>query len=221
MSYVILASGVLGPVGLLATEIITSLFIFIFLLCINMKFTCIVSGTLSTTMLLFVSFNKSRVKLHAQKRSESWSAMTKDLMQGLGGIKESKIYGLETPFISMFAIHSKKAENSVIFSNVFQQASRFMLEAVIVTIMMAAIGFLTLSKSNSQDIILLLALFGVTGMQLLPSLNRIMTSITSIKYSLPALETLKGETGKYSEFLNKPRGTGREEAAMTGCQLSR
>lgn len=190
----VLANGVLGALGSLATELMTSVFIFIVLLYINVEFTLIVGGCLMLFMLLFMRITRHKAAKYAIDRAQAWSAMTKDVMQGVGGIKEVKIYELEHHFISSFNAHTHTAARSAAFSNVYSQSPRFILEAAAITVVMFAIGILLLfDHSSNQKIILLLSVFAVAAMQLLPSLNRMMTALATIKYSLPALDTVSKE----------------------------
>lgn len=187
----VIAGGILAPLGTFSTELVSSLFIFIFLLYINVKFTLIVSGALLLCMLFYGFLTRNKVRYYANKRTEAWASMTKDVMQGIGGIKESKIYELEQHFISSFDEQSNIAADSAAFSSIYSQAPRFALEAVAITVVMIAICLIWSFNRNNNEILLILSIFGVAAMQLLPSLNRLMTSFASIKYSSPALSIIE------------------------------
>lgn len=203
----ILATGMLAPMGNFVTELVTTILIFCFLLYLNTNFTLIVGCSLVMCMFIFIRMNRNKVKTYALTRTKKWTMMTRNLMQGVGGIKETKLYNLEEYFVKDFNKNNYDYFESVVFSTIHSQSSRFVLETAAVTLVMLAVCLLWTIEQNSKQLFILLAVFAASVMQLLPSLNRLMTAFASIKYSLPALisihEALTEENKTQSTFISK------------------
>jgi ABC-type multidrug transport system fused ATPase/permease subunit len=182
-----LSNYVVAPLGSLLTEFISSLFVLAILLWINPVFTVLVTLFLILGVMLFMRLIKVRIERYSVVRSEAWSSMTENVLAGLSGIKESKLYHCEKTFLEAFSADAIKLRLSSAFQFTFQQAPRMLIEFIGLTVVMCVLcGFIMLG-SSPQSMFVLLGVFGVAAAQLLPSLNRLTQAMVQIKYGMPAL----------------------------------
>ncbi len=190
---VMMAGYVILPLGILVTESISSCILLIFLLKLNFWFSFFIAMGLGFALTLFTRMTKQRALYHGQMRESAWEQMTQQVMQGLGGIKETKLYQKEKFFLKNFnqqAVHTQQAST---FAYVYQQSSRFLIEATAISLILILLSAFMLHGANGTQMVILLSVFGVAAVQLLPSMNRLMTSVAQIKYGLPALKVVSQE----------------------------
>jgi ATP-binding cassette, subfamily B, bacterial PglK len=118
------------------------------------------------------------------------SKMLQWTVQGLSGIKEIKVAGKEKFFIYNFNTHAEELTRSVRTSATIENIPRLALEtvAVVVIVGLAMIG---LSQGRTGTSLLSgITLFAVAAFRLLPSVNRILNALTSIRYRSSALDVI-------------------------------
>ncbi|MDF2530071.1 MAG: transporter ATP-binding protein [Gammaproteobacteria bacterium] len=189
----VLANGVFLPLGSILAESITSLSIIGVLFYLNPIFTLMVILSLFLFISIFMYISRKKLAFYSQSRANIWSEMTRDVIQSIGGVKETRTYELERTFIDAFNKKTDEVIQSASFVTVYSQASRYILEAGMVGVIMSAITFMIMDGVNNTKILILLSMFTITSLQLLPSLNRFMNSLTTLKYSLPAFDSISGE----------------------------
>ena len=180
----ILVNGIFSPLGNLLAEFLTCMVIFSALVYINPLFTLLVA---------FGRLTRRRVNLWSQGRAKAWSLMVQNIIQMVSGVKEIKIYKLQKNFANAFNKNAEAGVNAAIFSTLYIQSSRFVLEAGTAFVVMLAIIFMLLSGEENSKIIMLLSVFSVAVMQILPSVNRLMSALTTLKYSMSSFNILVQE----------------------------
>jgi ABC-type multidrug transport system fused ATPase/permease subunit len=188
-----LSNYVIGPFGTFLTELISSLFVLVVLLWINPIFTVVVTVLLILGVLLFMRLIKVKIEQYSAVRSDAWSSMTENVLAGLSGIKEAKLYHCENTFLRAFNKDAIKLRLSSAFQSTFQQAPRMLIEFIGLTVVMCVLCGFILLGSSPQSMFVLLGVFGVSAAQLLPSLNRLTQAMVQIKYGMPALESIFNE----------------------------
>ncbi len=123
----------------------------------------------------------------------------KNLTQALTGIREVKILNKESKFIELFDTANFKASDSIRDYNNFVIIPRIVIELIGVTAILFLIFFLIMSGKQISEIITILSIFGVAAFRFLPSFNRIIIALQSIKYSIPSLNVVNHEINKNFE----------------------
>jgi ABC-type multidrug transport system fused ATPase/permease subunit len=138
----------------------------------------------------FYAIVRSRLLVGGQTAQRLNAALMKIVTQGINGIKETKVKGVEGYFLDQYAT------TAVLYATTQQQMSfiRDMPRAVI-----ESLGFLTvigmvlmmLLRGDDLDRVLpMIALFAVAGARLMPSFSRIMAALTSVRFSAPSVDVL-------------------------------
>lgn len=123
----------------------------------------------------------------------------KNLTQALTGIREVKILNKESKFTEFFDKANFKASDSIRDYNNFVVIPRIVIELIGVTAVLFLIFFLIISGKQISEIITILSIFGVAAFRFLPSFNRIIIALQSIKYSIPSTNVVNNEINKKFE----------------------
>ncbi|WHN66368.1 ABC transporter ATP-binding protein [Cysteiniphilum sp. QT6929] len=188
-----LSNYVVAPFGSFLTELLSSIFVLVVLFWINPVFTILVAIFLVLGVTLFMRLIKVKIEHYSNVRSEAWSSMTENVLAGLSGIKESKLYHCEKTFLDAFKKDAVQLKSSSAFQLTFQQAPRMLIEFIGLTVVMCVLCGFVLVGNTPQSMFVLLGVFGVAAAQLLPSLNRLTQAMVQIKYGMPALEGIYNE----------------------------
>ncbi|MEE2723723.1 MAG: ABC transporter ATP-binding protein [Bacteroidota bacterium] len=154
----------------------------------------------------------------AKKKSERWGSLralndteiSKVIIEGLAGIKEILILGRKSFFQrKLIHLNQIKADLSV-KSMTIRQVPRFYLELLSVISLVVFIYFLLKNNQNLDRIMITLGVFVGATFRLLPSINRILSSLQNIKYYKSSLEIISNELVGVSKNLNEKETLGGE-----------
>ncbi len=145
------------------------------------------SGT--TFYLLF----RNKIALWGNLRQGFDEKKIQYIQEGLGGIKESKIYGKELNFISQFfnqIVGSSEMGKRINFLSTFP---RLFLELLIISAMSIFVIYLVTNLTPPENIIATLGLFAVAAFRLLPSVSKIIGSVQLLRYNSPVINLIHKE----------------------------
>lgn len=176
-----LLSEILVFAGLCIIVIYNSKLISIFLIIFIVSLSC---------LYLYLSRNLS--KIWSLKRQSYESSKIQYLQEGFSGFKELKLFNKEHLFIKNYNQTNINANTMNLRFNLLYSFPRVYLEVI------GALGVVVLIllnvEKNDKDVFLtvipLLALYFVSFMRLLPSLNRILNCIETHRYGFPALKII-------------------------------
>ena len=115
------------------------------------------------------------------------------LLQGFGGVKDVKLLGRESNFLAQYYLHSIQSARITKFQNVLQQVPRMWLEFLTVT-GLALLVLSILGQGHGTDkIVPTLGLFAAAAFRLMPSVNRILAAIQSLRFVEPAVNLVYEE----------------------------
>lgn len=147
--------------------------------------------------LIYNKYFKIKLGIWGQSRLYHTEQRSKILTEGFGGIKDIKLYGVENTFINKFNFHSKNFAKIAVKSSTIAQVPRLYLEFLSVLVLSISIVIIFIqSKGNSADILTLFSVFIASAFRILPSVNRMITSIQQIRYLMPLVDKLASEKHK-------------------------
>lgn len=116
------------------------------------------------------------------------------IQEALGGIKEAKVMGLEDIYIRRFRNPAHRFSRHQAVKQLIGELPRHILEAISFGGMLMLVIFLLFKESGTLESVLpLVGLYAVAGVRLLPAIQQIYNGISSIRYAMPALNTLHGD----------------------------
>ncbi|MGG3912309.1 ABC transporter ATP-binding protein [Rossellomorea vietnamensis] len=184
----------------LLTELLVTLCILLLLLFTAPLATITASILLGgSVMVFFKSFRKKITHLSKEQQTVS-GLMIKWVNQGLGASKEVKVAGNEKFFINSYANQSQIKANNSRYMKMLEQVPRLFIETLLVSVVLITMLIIVFQDRSTSELISTMALFAMAAFRLMPSITRVVSLITTIKYSQPALSVVYNDL-----FLNKEK----------------
>ena len=156
-------------------------------------------GTLFTILFFTISsfiFNSATKRIMerlGKDRQYHDGEYSKHLLQGLNGIKDIKILGKEIFFVKQFDYHNRKRTEILIKNNTIQQVPRLYLEFISIFALSMLVIYFVYTSQDISSILPILGLYAASSFRLIPSLNRILVSLSTIKYHKSAIDEIENE----------------------------
>jgi ABC-type multidrug transport system fused ATPase/permease subunit len=156
-------------------------------------------GTIVVTLLLGLSslgvyrLSKKRLLNWGQRRQSHEGEMNQHLMQGIGGVKEVKLYGKEENFLKEFDKHNYGRARVITWQYTMMFFPRLYLEFMAVVALAGAVITMIIQGMPLAEFVPTLGIFVAGAFRMIPSVNRIMGSVQFIRYSGPVVDVLYKE----------------------------
>lgn len=186
-------AAVLVQAILLLTECLVMLGIGGLLLVVEPFGTLVVVLVLGGTAWSFHRSTKSRIARWGEARQYHEGLRIQHLQQGLGGAKDVKLLGREDDFLAQYSLHNTQSAWVAQFQSIMLQLPRLWLELLAVAGMALLVLCMLVQGRDMARIVPLLALFSVAAFRLIPSINRILSAMSLLRFSLPIINTLHEE----------------------------
>ena len=121
---------------------------------------------------------------------QEYAFANKWMLQGIQGIKSIKVAGREHFFEEKYEKHAKNVVDEYRKYQTLNNVPRLVIEAFTVAAVLFMLLIMILTGTNLVDLVPELSAFVVAAVRLLPSSNRISTSINVIPYSEGALDNI-------------------------------
>ena len=123
-------------------------------------------------------------------RQNADGMVIKKSQEALGGIKDVTVLGKTQFFYEQFRYHNLITANVSARHYLVKQVPRMYLETLAVLVLSVLLVMLTLRGDTSLKMISALSAFALAAFRLLPSANRILSSLTSLRYADPTVDLL-------------------------------
>lgn len=131
------------------------------------------------------------------------------LQQGFGGVKDVKLLGRETDFLQQYRTHNVGAARVAKWLAILQALPRLWFELLAVT-GLATLVLVMIGQGKPVEALLpTVGLFAAAAFRLMPSANRVLGAIQTMRFSRPVIDTL------HKEIL----GLGEQRASSPGRPL--
>jgi ABC-type multidrug transport system fused ATPase/permease subunit len=181
---------VLQPFLLLISQLCIALIILVGLLWVNPWIALAAFAIIGGSYLLSYYLLKKSLSRHGQVVTDRNDGMQAILSESFIGIKDIKLNSLEKNYISSFEKLNYRGLNSAAYITLSGDLPRFVIETISFgAILILAIVLLDDSNS-SQEIISILSIYALAGYKLLPTMQQIYKSISSISAHGSVAESL-------------------------------
>jgi len=182
----------------LFTEILVTIFILLLLLFTEPIATITATILLGGSVLLFFKIFNKKISTLGREQHRISALMIKWVNQGLGASKEVKVSGKEEFFINAYTAQSKTSANNNRYMGMLQQVPRLFIETLLVAIVLITMLIIVFQGMSTDHLVSTMALFAMAAFRLTPSINKVVSLITQIRYCQPALQIVHEDL-----FLNK------------------
>ncbi|MDA9272979.1 ABC transporter ATP-binding protein/permease [Flavobacteriaceae bacterium] len=142
---------------------------------------------------LILKLSKGRLTYWAKIRESFDNQLSKLLLEGLGGIKDFKIFNKEDFFKNKFSNLNIKKSNIAAKHLTLSQTPRFLLEVTLIVGILIYITYMYFSKIDSSSVFASLGLFVAASFRLIPSVNKLIVALQSISYHKISIDILTKE----------------------------
>lgn len=175
----------------------------------------------------FYAVVRVRINKYGKEAQYHNAERIKWVNQGLNSIKETKILGLEDFFVQSFNFHENSFAESSRYAMLLNQTPRLFIETLAFTALFLGVALTLALGQNRSDVLPVLALFAVASIRLLPSLNRILLSLTRMAYYRTAAQVVlesrrlavKSDISSSSTFATRQR-TLKDWRQLSLCDVS-
>lgn len=189
----ILTNNTIIPSLILLTEVLVLIGLSTLLLMIEPLGTLIVVGVLGVAAGGFHYLTRSRLARWGRARQHHEGLRIQHLQQGLGGAKEVKLLGREREFLERYRIHNLQSARARLLQQALQQLPRLWLELLAVC-GLAALVLTMLAQGRALAAVLpTLGVFAAAAFRLMPSANRMMRAVQSLRYGRAVIDTVHSE----------------------------
>ena len=190
------------------TECLVMIGILVLLIIIEPTGALLVASVLGISGLVFHRMTKNFLLTWGKERQKHDEMRIQHLQQGLGGAKDVKLLGREKEFLTQFQYHNDGSAKIGWKQKTLSQFPRLWIELLAVSgiaiLVLAMVG-----QGKQLDTILpTMGLFAAAAFRIMPSVNRILIAIQSLRFSLPVIETLHRET-ELIKNISLPSDTGK------------
>lgn len=191
-------TGVVTSVLLLVTEIMVLIGIALLLLFVEPLGAVIVAVVLGGAAWVFHRITRERISSWGTERQFHDGLRIQHLQQGLGGAKDVKLLGRESDFLAQYHLHNKKSARVWKLQSTLQNFPRLIFELLAVTGLAILVLTMLGQGRDMASIIPTLGLFAAAAFRLMPSVNRVLSAVQSLRYSLPVVNTLYKEINLFT-----------------------
>ena len=197
----VLSEKALLPVIMLISEIFVLVGVLIILVLMNPF------GSISVILLfgllsyIFHAQTKKNIYSWGQQRQMSDARRIKTLQESFSEFKFCNMTKSVEFFVNKYSIHNKLSANSTKKQTAFQQFPRIWLELVAVIAVCMFLSIMIMQEKDQSQILSSIALFAVASFRTLPSINRTLSSIQSIKFSQSIINVIYQELKHQEERL--------------------
>lgn len=174
----------------LASDAVVLFAIGLFLFWVDPIAMLILLVALGGTSAFYSSLVKPRVKVAGQEVAVQNEGLIRGVNQGIGGIKEIRILGVEQHFVEHVRLASTLCADSQTKFYSLIGIPRFLIETVFVIFVVLFALFALYTGNSGEAMVATLAMFGVAGIRVLPAVANISSSLASMNYSGFALSEL-------------------------------
>lgn len=182
--------GVLIPLMHIISNGIVALFIFAMLIVIEPLLALSVMVVLGIAYVFIYRIVKKKISNIGKRRWDAHAELYKVVFEAFGGIKQLKLLGFEDVFINRFSKPSSEYSRTTATNQIISGTPRYIMEVVAIGGIISVVLYLLASARGFQDVLPIIGLFAFAAYRIMPALQNIYTSITTLRFYIPALDFL-------------------------------
>lgn len=144
-------------------------------------------------IVIFYYSTKAHLMKWGKDRHQLVYFIIKQLQQGFQGIKDVKILGRQNFFLKEFKQNKKFYYSKLFKSEFIKSLPKLWLEFLIVSALISLILILLIKNEDLNSISFSIGVISATAFRILPSVNRIINSLQSLKNDFSAIENINKE----------------------------
>ena len=189
-----LANHVISPLLMIIMDVVLITSIFAMLIWMEPINTLIVFVILGGGGALFLRIIRKKMRFYGKTALNDRAKMIRSVNDGLGGFKDARVLNREQWFHKKFSNNIKSYGKSQTFNHVVSMANKPVIETIAITGLLLIALLLYWQGRNVESVIPVMTLFGAATYRLMPALQGLIKSITSLKYHIYSVDPLYDDT---------------------------
>ena len=185
----------------LTAELLVVLGLAMLLMLVEPLGTLIVGLTLAIVATLFFRATRKRVLTWGAQRQFHEGLRLQHLQQGLGGIKDVILTGRQMAFLGQYDQHNTAASIAARHQEFLKQVPRLSLEWLAILGIAVLVMSMMVQGKALADVTPVIGAFAAAAFRLMPSINRILGSIQTLRYVTPVIDTLHNQVSLPPVFM--------------------
>lgn len=148
---------------------------------------------------IFYQFTKSKLSNWSELREKIDLQVSKNIFEGLGGIKDLLILGKIDIYIQQFSENNNLRQRLNAKMGTLSQIPRFYLELVSIFGLLSFICILMYQGKDPQSLITVLGVFVAAIFKMIPSVNKIITVSQLLKFHYPSVNIIYNELKDFND----------------------
>ncbi len=157
----------------------------------------VVVVALAIAVFLFYYSTRPYITKWGEERQFHEGLRLQHVQQGLGGVKDVIVFGRQADFLNKFRHHNRVTSRASQMNEALKNIPRLFLELLVIASMCLLVGFMVILDRSATEIISTLGIFAAASFRIIPSINRLIGSVQSLRFSLPAINTMGTELEHY------------------------
>lgn len=155
--------------------------------------TLVVIIIFSIFTVIFYRFVREKINKEGKLRQESFGKVLREINQGLGSVKETKVLKRELFFLRRFLTYATDLNKSAQFLQILNQLPRLYLESVAVIVIISIVVLSIIQGKPLGTIAPTISLFAAAAFRLMPLINQVIVAFNTIKFNVHALDVIHNE----------------------------
>jgi ABC-type multidrug transport system fused ATPase/permease subunit len=196
----------LQPALVLLTEVLVLAGTCMLLIVIEPWGTLVLVSVLGFAAWSFQQLTSSHLLRWGKARQYHESQRIQHVQQGLGGAKDVKLLGREAEFLARYSMHNIGSTRVVEWQNTLQQLPRLWIEVLAVGGLAILVVVMIAQGKPPATMLPTFGLFAVAAFRIMPSANRAIGALQSLRYARPVVDTLHQELLQLDENIVPENG---------------
>jgi ABC-type multidrug transport system fused ATPase/permease subunit len=181
------------PGIILLTEVLVLIGLSSLMLMVEPLGAFIVMIVMGTASFAFYRSTRIRVARWGAARQFHEGLRIQHIQQGLGAVKDVKLLGREKNFLELYQVHNSESARVARLQSALQLLPRLWLELLAVMGMALLVIVMIMQGRDMASIVPTLGLFAIAAFRLMPSVNRVLGALNSLRYGFPVINRLNEE----------------------------
>lgn len=184
---------VILPLLIVFMEILVVIGITLLLLSVETRSTIYVLVTFLFLGILYFRIISKKLKKWGEERLFHEGKKLQNITQGLNGVKIVKMFNQEQTFLDQFNVNVSRSQKINQHASVITQIPRLSIEFIAVFLIVIFMIYNVQLSTNVAESFPKLALFAAAAFRLLPSMNRLVNNLQTLRYASPAVNKIHKE----------------------------
>ena len=174
----------------LISEVIVTIVIFAMLFLVDGRVLGIMAGVLGLTVLLYDRMFRKKLRRAGEKANLHTIDTIRGIQEGIGGLKEIRILGVERYFHQIVHHGSIRGAHYYATAQVIQTLPRYLLEVSVVLFIVIVIIASYYIGYDSRSLVPVFSMFGIAALRLLPSSAQLIGGLSDLRINRFSIESL-------------------------------